>query len=174
MSYGPNSTFSSGYISYVLYGCPLCRLQGPLCCGGVSYCGCAVGRTSPQTSWLPDSSSSGGCQPVGTVRSWLHGSESPKAGPSPLVCGAGLGYLAAGPRGPRVGAAPLEIGTVTQGGWLHDQEVPGLVLAHWWIDPSPGLLATSPSGPWGWWGLIPMQPFAQPGESQDCCQPAGG
>lgn len=33
----------SGYISYVLYRCPLCRLQGPLCCSGVNYCGCAVG-----------------------------------------------------------------------------------------------------------------------------------
>ena len=157
-----------------------------MCSTGAPYVGCkglyvAVGSitvgvlwvvwTSPQTSWLPGSSSSGGCQPVGAVRSWLHGSKSPKAGPSPLVSGAGLGYLAAGPR---VGAALLEVGTVFQGGWLHDQEVPGLVLAHWWIDPSPGLPSTSPNGAWGWWGLIPIQPFAQPGESQDCCQPAGG
>lgn len=44
---------------------PLCRLQGPLCCGGVHYCGCAVGRTSPQTSWLPASTPRGGCQPTG-------------------------------------------------------------------------------------------------------------
>lgn len=128
MSYGPNSTFSSGYISYVLYGCPLCRLQGPLCCGWGQLLW-VLGRLAPdQLASRPSSSS-------GAASLWVQSGldymvqRNPRPGPAHWYVELGLGYLAAGPRGPRAGAAPLEVGTVTQGGWLHDQEVPGLVLA---------------------------------------------
>lgn len=107
-------------------------LQVPL------YVGCkglyvVVGSITVVLRWAglaPDQPSSDSLLQVEAASLWVQSGldymvQSPKAGPSPLVCGAGLGYLAANSGGP-VGAAPLEVGTVTQGGWLHTQEVPGV------------------------------------------------
>ena len=54
---GPSSTLPSDNQSYMIWGCPLCRLSVPFCCVGASYCGHALRQGwslvhCPDIPWL--------------------------------------------------------------------------------------------------------------------------
>ena len=89
----PSSALPSGHQSYMPWGCPLCGLCGPFCCGGLTTMSGLVGMAGPV--WL-------------IIRLCLV-----------------QRLLATG-----------DLGWVSRGMAAEPQEIPGLVLAHGWAEPS--------------------------------------
>lgn len=104
MSYGPNSTFSSGYISYVLYGCPLCRLH------------VVVGSITVGVLWAGLAPRPAGFQTLLQVEA------------ASLWVQSGLDYMVQ--RVPRPGPAHWYV-ELDWGTWLQGSGDPGLVLPLW-------------------------------------------
>ena len=141
------STVPSGHKNYMLWGCPLCRLHGFFCCGGLTSVGGLVGLFGLPSSWLPGLP---GMEPAGN-------------------CLVGPGHKAADCR--ILGSPGASTGSLMDGVRAQAELGPG----SWVLGPGcriPG----SQSWCWatGGWGRFPKQLVAESGMFQSLCWPASG